>query len=219
MNSPQPVVSVLCQLNSITDGNDTQPIQFPDRYVIGCDGANSDCSYTVGHPEPSTSLHYGLNNLTDVSRADIWNQLLEDPQGRIIWIDDISVSSPFNGTALGVIIIQPERCSDGPDKTFLSTSACVIGATWSNMTTFVQTQLQKGQNLFNSAIQTELSQTTFSTLDWSHPGVKLSKAWAEGLNPSTETKGRTVVDNLLRWMPLVSNICPQNGTYKHIDLH
>jgi hypothetical protein len=32
---PQAFSSVLCQLNTIKDENDTRPIQFPDTYVAG----------------------------------------------------------------------------------------------------------------------------------------------------------------------------------------
>lgn len=33
-----------------------------------------------------------------------------------------------------------------------------------------------------------------------------------------ETEAWIVVDNLFRWMPLVSNICSKNATYEHTDL-
>jgi hypothetical protein len=164
------------------------------------------------------NLFYGLSNFTNISRAELWNQLQEDPQGRVIWIDDLPVSSPFNGTALGAIITQPEVCSDGRNQTFLSTSTHVIGATWSNMTAFMQTQLQPDTSLSDGPIQTEISPNTFLGLNWSYPGVKLSNAWAEGLNPRTGIQGRTLVDNLLRWAPLVTNICPPNGTYDGVDV-
>jgi hypothetical protein len=219
MNSPQPVTSVFCQLNPIMNENDTRPIQFPDRYIVGCGDPEADpyCYLSNETQADQINLFYGLYNFTNISRADIWNQFKQDQQGRVIWIDDLPVSSPFNGTALGAIIIQPELCSDSPNQTYLSTSACVIGATWSNMTAFMQTQYQPDSSVSDGPIQTELSPTTFLAINWSSPRVKLSKAWAEGLNPVTSIQDRTVVDNLLRWTPPVSNICPPDGTYGDIN--
>jgi hypothetical protein len=221
MNAQQPVTSVFCQLNSITDKNDTRPIQFPDRYVVGCGepGADPYCNRPVGTVGPRINLFYGLNNFTNISRADIWNQLHESQQGRVIWIDDIPVSSPFSGTALGAIVVQPELCVGGLNQTFLSTAACVIGATWANMTAFMQTQHTPDSFSWDGPIQAQVSPTTFLSLNWSRPGVKLSQAWAEGLNPMTTIQNRTVVDNLLRWTPLVTNVCPPNGTYLNTTVY
>jgi hypothetical protein len=221
MNSQQPVTSVFCQLNSITGENDTRPIQFPDRYVVGCGelGADPYCNRPVGTVGPPINLFYGLSNFTNISRADIWNQLRESQQGRVIWVDDIPVSSPFNGTALGAIVVQPELCVDSLNQTFLSTAACVIGATWANMTAFMQTQYRPDYSYLDGPIQAQVSPTTFLSLNWSSPGVKLSQAWAEGLNPMTTIQDRTVVDNLLRWTPLVTNVCPPNGTYVNTTVY
>jgi hypothetical protein len=222
MNSPQPFTSVLCQLNAIFGENDTRPIQFPDRYVVGCGDPDVDSTCYLSNIVQSNpiNVHYGLTNFTNITRADIWSQSQQDPQGRVIWIDDIPVSAPFTGSALGAIIIQPELCNDGSSQTFLSTSACVIGGTWANMTSFVQTNVATSDYIISDGVlQSDILSTTFSkTIDWSRQGVKLSKAWAESLNSVTEIQGRTVVDNLLRWTPLVHNICPTNGSYEFTEV-
>jgi hypothetical protein len=205
---PQAYVSVVCELNSILNENDTRPIQFPNTYVAGCGGDQNFCDAPYGQGYLNTG---GVTNYTAITRKQIWRQAMEDPQGRIIWVEGIKVSSPVPGTALGAIVVQPELCRT--DHPFLTTSACVVGARWANTTS----QLQETRDINSDsvgAIQNPLSPQSLSTLPlWSEPSLAISKAWAESLNTLTGVQNRTVADNLLRWMPVTDNICPTNGSY------
>jgi hypothetical protein len=206
---PQPVVSVLCNMNSITDENDTRPIQFPNTYIAGCGGlwrGVDECSYYM---PPPLNTGWATTNYTGISRNQIWNQAKDFGEGRIIWVDDIPVQGP-TGLALGAIVVQPQVCGTATNKTFLTTSACVIAGVWANATTTAQ---MDSSSSFSA--QSSFDPTTFGNLsEWSRPPVKLSKAWAESLNPLTGMENRTVADNLLRWMPVTKNLCPLNGDFE-----
>jgi hypothetical protein len=206
----QPVTSVLCNLNSISDEADTRPIQFPDTYTAGCAG-DPNCE-SADQFSPMT-VEWGTTNYTGISRSEIWKQAQQDHEGRIIWLDDIQIKSPVAGSALGAIIVQSDFCdSTTSNKTYLTVSACVIGGIWSNITSSLQSDSngQVTQNVPRSAIETT---TLAYEAIWSRTPVNLTKNWAESLNTVTNIQNRTVADNLLRWMPVTENICPINGTW------
>src|SRR5436190_3978561 len=81
---PQAYASAFCELNSIMGENDTRPIQFPDSYVAGC---GDECyDYNLLN-------RAGVTNYTAITRRQIWDQAKNHPQGRILWVDGIKISS------------------------------------------------------------------------------------------------------------------------------
>ena len=198
----QPFTSVFCELNSIMNENDTRPIQFPNTYVAGC-GSDDNCAVLN---------KAGVTNYTAITRRQIWDQAKSNPQGRIIWIDDMNISSPVSGIALGAVVVQPEFCET--NSTFLTTSACMIGGRWANMTSFMQGSFDGLDSMAVDVAENFLSPQSLSILpQWSLPSVRLSQAWAESLSPLTDIQNRTVADNLLRLLPVTNNVCPVNGSY------
>jgi hypothetical protein len=211
---PQPVTSTLCKLNTILHENDTRPIQFPDTYVAGCLG---DPFCAEGDILTYLNIGWGTTNYTGITRNQLWNQAKDSKEGRIIWVDNVRVKSPVNGEALGAIVVQPDFCESSANftiKKFLTVSACVVGGVWSNLTTTLLTDPDSDSNAVLSVPASSIRTTTFGNMtEWSHDPVKMSKIWAESLNTVTDVQNRTVADNLLRWMPVTSNLCPLNGTY------
>ncbi len=138
------------------------------------------------------------------------------PQGRIIWTDDIRVSSPVAGAALGAMVVHPEFC--GVNHTFLTMSACMVGPRWANTTSYIN-EAYKGECGFHgNTVENAISLQLPSVLPrWSQPSVKFSRAWAESLNPVINVQNRTVADNLLRLLPITSDICPMDDSYSIID--
>ncbi|KAE8160474.1 hypothetical protein BDV40DRAFT_302286 [Aspergillus tamarii] len=198
---PQPYVSTICQLNTILDENDTRPIQFPATYIAGC---GDRCQIT-------TKNWVKLTNYTRTRRHDLWDEAKRDPKGRMIWVDDIPLSDSTGGYGLGVIVVQPEMCNAG--KTFLTTSACTIGARWGNTTYSVQTT-SNGLNSALTNIESKLFPTSLlSVPQWSDPSIKISLEWAKSLNQVTSVQNRSVADNLLRSLSVTDNLCPWNATY------
>jgi hypothetical protein len=204
---PQAYASVYCQLNSILNENDTRPIQFPTTYLVGC-GNQTECA--VGQRNINIA---SVSDYTAITRRQIWDEAMRSPQGQIIWVDDVQGSDPASGSMLGAIVIQPELC--GPDDTFLMTSACVVGARWTNTTSYIQSR-SDGLSIFPGVVQSDLSPDSLSMLpQWAQPSVKFSKEWAQSLNPLTSVQNRTVADNLIRLLPVTDEICPLNGSYPH----
>jgi hypothetical protein len=210
----QPVASVLCKSISILGVNDTRPIQFPDTYIAGC-GGQPRCESAL--LPPTLNTRWGVTNYTGILRSQLWNQSKESQEGHIIWVDDIQVNNPVAGRALGAIVVQPDLCETGVPRPYLEVSACVVGAIWANATLSVQKDaitFSRKTDSSQGVIRSSITPTTFANLTgWSHPAVKLSKAWAETLTTMSEVENRTVADNLLRWMPVTDNICPRNGSY------
>lgn len=205
IETAQPFASVFCELNSIMNENDTRPIQFPNTYVAGC-GSENDCTLN------NVLNKAGVTNYTAITRRQIWDQAKSNPQGRIIWVDDMNLSTPVPETALGAIVVQPEFCNT--TSTFLTTSACVIGGRWVNTTSFIQESSDGLNYMTAGVVENFISPQSPSTLpQWSLPSIQLSKAWAESLSPLTDVQNRTVADNLLRLLPVTNNICPANGSY------
>lgn len=201
----QPFASVFCQLNSIMDDNDSRPIQFPNTYIAGC-GSEEDCANS------HVLNKAGVTTYTAITRRQIWDQAKINPQGRIIWVDGTDVSSSVPGAALGAIVVQPEFCKT--TSTFLTTSACMIGGRWANTTSFLQGSSDGLNAMTAGVVENFVSPQSPSTLpQWSLPSVKLSKAWAESLSPLTDIQNRTVADNLLRLLPVTTNVCPPDGSY------
>lgn len=200
---PQPYTSVLCELNPIMDENDTRPIQFPDTY---CAPKKDDSEGWLNKP--------GIINYTAITRQQIWDEFKKRQEGRMIWVNDIPIAGLVAGTGLGVIVVQSEPSTAG--KRFLTTSACVVGARWANTTTTIE--IGKPTNYDFSIADVDCDDLTPESLStvpqWSQPSVRLSKQWAESLNPKTNMHNRKMVDNLLRWMPPTDNICPTNGSYR-----
>lgn len=201
----QPFASVFCELNSIMNENDTRPIQFPNTYVAGC-GSEDDCARS------HVLNKAGVTNYTAITRRQIWDQAKSNPEGRIIWIDGMDVSGSVPGPALGAITVQPELCKT--TSTFLTTSACMIGGRWANITHFLQGSSDGLNAMAAGVVENLVLPQSYSTLpQWSLPSVHLSKAWAESLSPLTDVQNRTVADNLLRLLPITTNVCPANGSY------
>lgn len=210
IDMPQAFASAYCVMNTITDEYDENPINFPTSYIAGCHG--DDCPQAgvpTDHlnPPPATVAY------TAISRREILEQARRKPEGRIIWIDDVAVTSPVNGTALGAIVVQGDFC--GANQTNLTTSACVVGAQWANTSTYMQTI--PGSTMYTGLVaQNLLSPEDLVTLPrWTQqPSISMSKAWAEqGLNPTTSINNRTVADILLGQLPLTSYICPVGGQF------
>jgi hypothetical protein len=202
----QAYASVFCQLNSIKDENDTLTIQFPDTYLAPC-----KTEYGCVGTDENALNGAGTIDYDGITKQEILSQAKKSPQGRIIWVDDIKVSTPVSGRALGAIVIQPDFC--GANSTYLTTSACVVGAHWAKTRSFIQTVPDVFDGSKNTA-QNSLSPKDPITLPlWSSPPIHLSKTWAESLNPVTNTRNRTVADALLRALPMNDNICPTDGTY------
>ena len=194
----QSVVSAYCQPNAIMGPDDTRPYQFPDTYVAGC-GSEDACT------EPYNAA--GVQNYTAISRQDIWNQSKLEPGGRVIWIENMTAGGSAQGTALGAIVVQPEQCETS--NPYLMTSACMVGAAWANVTSFAEFP---GEDILLAT--NHIADDWFTVLpQWSQPSIRFSKPWAESLSPMTDMQNRSVVDNLLRLMPVTSSICPLNGTY------
>lgn len=207
VNMPQPYVSVICKLNIIMNESDTRPIQFPNTYVSSCISGD-DCANKDLTNNASTRVYTGI------TRRQLWTETKTRPEGRAIWVDDIQISRPNAHKGLGVIVVQPELCTGG-NTTFLTTSACAVGATWANTTSIMHLAFNGFLPIPNDAAHSVISYTTPSTLpEWSRPSVSLSKLWAEGLSPCTNTQNQTVVDNLLRMMLVTDNLCPRNGEYE-----
>ncbi len=205
IETAQPFASVFCELNSIMDENDSRPIQFPNTYIAGC-GSEEDCAHNY------VLNKAGVTNYTAITRRQIWDQAKNNPQGRIIWVDGTDVSSSVPGTVLGAIVVQPEFCKT--TSTFLTTSACMIGGRWANTTSFLQGSSDGLNAITANVVENFVSPQSPSTLpQWSLPSVQLSKAWAESLSPLTDVQNRTVADNLLRLLPVTTNVCPLNGSY------
>ncbi|KEF60305.1 uncharacterized protein A1O9_01865 [Exophiala aquamarina CBS 119918] len=204
IEEPQPFSSVRCMFNPIHGENDTDPIQFPNTYVAGCLG-DLECL------KANSALNEaGKSNFSGISKQSIWEQAQQIPGGRIIWVDGIEISSPDNGTALGAIVIPSEVCPQS-NISSLMVSACVIGGRWASTKSFIRST-SNGLDLLNGLVENLVSVDSLAELpQWSNPSVKLSKAWAESLEAITDVLNRTVVDNLIRQMPITDNICP-NGT-------
>ena len=210
----QPYASVYCQPNAIFGAHDTRPFQFPTTYVAGCPSPVDGCPYSNN---VSTIDYLGSN------RGQIFSQWKSSPQGQVIWIHNISISSP-QSTALGAIVIQPDMC----ESQYLMTSACVIGAQWANTTSYIRdptgsaSSFSKGITYGNEFLGTATSNLTPTDLailpDWSQPSIPLSVPWATSLDQVTDVKNRTVSDNLLRLMFTTDNICPETGSYVSSDL-
>jgi hypothetical protein len=129
---PQLFASAYCQWNLIRV-NDTRPIAFLTSYLAPCD-TQYGCSSNIG----SEVIFNGIDtvNYTGIMRQELYNQNVQSPHGRIIWVENMEVSSPINDTALGAIVIQPWLCDGGlggDDRVrYLAASACLVGARWAN---------------------------------------------------------------------------------------
>ena len=208
IDMPQPFVSVYCQPNPIMGAKVTRPIQFPDTYVANC---GSESMYSDGNMlNPS-----GLTNISTTTRQDISDQWKRNPEGRIIWIDDVDIRSPVQGRALGAIVMQPELCM--ASKQYLMTSACVIGARWANSTSFLQEPFgstsSDGLVDGGTAVNSLSSESLSSLPQWSQPSITLSAICPQSLSPMTDVQNRSVADNLLRLTVATANICLPNGSY------
>ncbi|KAL1988865.1 hypothetical protein VTN96DRAFT_6854 [Rasamsonia emersonii] len=214
IDMPQAYASAYCVMNTIRDKYDEDPINFPTTYIAGCHG--NDCPWNsepYGEPTHTLNPPPATVAYTAISRREILEQARQKPEGRIIWIDDVAVTSPVNGTALGAIVVQGDFCS--ANQTNLTTSACLVGAQWANTTTYMHNIPGSGMHT-GLVAQNLLSPDDLVTVPrWTQqPSISMSKTWAEqGLNPTTSINNRTVADILLGQLPLTSYICPVGGDF------
>lgn len=227
-NLPQSYVSTVCELNTIMGEDDNRPIHFPDSYFA--DFFYNETSYLEQYPVlniPNTTAR------TTISRKDIWEQNIQSRRGRIIWVDGgVEVASPIPGTTPAAIVVHPEPCRSVNGSAFLSVSACVLGARWTNTTVkYTRTkQYDKKARLENELTPDSLiftpdwrdtSQLINMPAEWTNTTVGVTRIFnltreTDRLyhSPSIEPiRIENAADKLLKSLPMTDIICPVNGTY------
>ncbi|EEA26321.1 hypothetical protein PMAA_073960 [Talaromyces marneffei ATCC 18224] len=191
-----PFVSSICVLNAIMNENDTRALKFPAAFLASNDATEVD---TVTY--------------INITRQQLWAQMLDQGQGQIIWVDDVSFSVD---RTLGAIVVQSGLCDNG--QKYLSASTCAVSGLWANMTSrmTVTSLINASTTMFDNRAETLVSSDFLNTLPttlWQADAVALSKEWANSITSQISNQNRTVADNLLRSLLLTENVCPVNGSY------
>lgn len=186
-----PVVSTICILNAIMNQNDSRPIQFPVTYLA----TNATAVETTPY--------------ANITRQQLWDQIQNQGQGQVIWVDDV----PFlTDRTLGAIVVQPDLCDNG--QKYISMSACAVSGLWANITSRMAVASNGSANMFDNRVESLVSVDFLNTLPaWSPHAVSLSKDWANSITSQISNQNRTVADNLLQSLLLTENVCPVNGSY------
>jgi hypothetical protein len=80
IDMPPAFTSVLCELNTTTNENDTRSIQFHNTYVSGC-RSDSQCDL-----ESQLNI-VNVSKYTVITRRQIWDQAMQNPEGRVVWLN------------------------------------------------------------------------------------------------------------------------------------
>ncbi|KAF4224527.1 hypothetical protein CNMCM8980_007521 [Aspergillus fumigatiaffinis] len=168
-----PVVSTICMLNTIMDENDIRSIQFPVTYLA----ANATAVETTPY--------------TNITRRQLWDQIQNQGQGQILWVDDVHFSTE---RTLGAIVVQPDLCDNGQRYIMVATNGSATK--------------------FDQRVESLLPRDFLNALPaWPPHAVSISKNWANSITTQIGNQNRTVADNLLRSLLLTENVCPVNGSY------
>ncbi|KAF7182459.1 hypothetical protein CNMCM7691_002029 [Aspergillus felis] len=168
-----PVVSTICMLNAIMDENDTRSIQFPVTYLA----ANATAVETTPY--------------TKITRRQLWDQVQNQGQGQILWVDDVPFSTE---RTVGAIVVQPDLCDNGQKYIMVATNGSATK--------------------FDQRVESLLPRDFLNALPaWPPHAVSISKNWANSITTQIGNQNRTVADNLLRSLLLTENVCPVNGSY------
>ena len=103
----QPYTSVVCEHDVIRGSTDTDPVAFPAYSAVGAE-------------ENSTRLE-GRLVFQNLTKLDIFNTIGTLAEYRLRWVE-----LPFNGTAIGAIIMKPRSPQNATQELFM----CSIGAGW-----------------------------------------------------------------------------------------
>jgi hypothetical protein len=186
-----PLVSTICVLNAIMDENDNRSIQFPVTYLA----TNASGVETAPY--------------TNITRRQLWDQVQNQGQGQVIWVDD----APFSTErTLGAIVVQPDLCDNG--QKYISMSACAVSGQWANITSRIVVAANASTTMFDYRVESLLPRDFLNALPaWPLHAVSISKSWANSITSQIGNQNRTVADNLLRSLLLTDNVCPVNGSY------
>ena len=128
----QPYTSVVCKHDSIDGANDTDPIAFPAYSGVGAqtEGLNST------HLDDRLLFH-------NITKGDAFNTTGSLAEYRLRWVE-----LPFNGTAIGAMILKPRS----PQNATQDLLMCSIGAGW-------------GLSLMNTSTSTQSAEPVLSQVD------------------------------------------------------
>jgi hypothetical protein len=208
IKSQVPHSSVICARNTIRDGNDTRVLQFPDRSVAGCSVDEAEAEYGCGFTNGYIPVNY-----TKITRQQIWDEFNKSQMGRVIWVDGKEIGP---AVGIGAIVVHPQMCTQ-ENNTYLSVSSCAVSGAWSKRTQQLKSALAGNESY---VVETMLTPTSFSSMtEWAGSTVDFSTAWAESLNPLTGVQNSTVIDNVLRRMPMTKSICTIDDTTYARDIN
>lgn len=208
----QPHTSVYCEHDVIRGENDTNPVAFPPP-----PGSESQMLKTA---EFNTSILQGYAFVfPNITRS----QILETPgprgENRLRWVE--LPQDPFNGTAIGAIVLLPQPSSLNTTQEML---ICNIGAGWGLLTvntstvaggaTTVHSELDTrdlreptpdnrnnsspySENMSQSEVLATAQTGPFFELPLPQRPIILTEEWVNYLNPTVPHLNTTVFNSLL----------------------
>lgn len=201
----QPYTSVCCGYDVISGPTDNDPVAFPAYPGVGVRVENALESKSFEH-----SVTY--QNLT---KSDIFSTAGTPGEYRLRWVE-----LPFNGTAIGAIILMPRS----PQNTTQELMTCSIGAGWGLSIMNTSTMDAAAAPVLS---QIDAKNSTFSLASPKYSGtgipgtspaemltifrsafvdfptfpqrpITVTEGWARYLNPSIAYLNKTIFDSLMR---------------------